>query len=382
LIVANARETKLDQHAKFAIRYSYGDETETVSGLAKQVKIGEALSAAENLVVFYGSDGLGLDGSQALAAACAELVKDRLGRPGNGLIGVWPRANDQGAWELGFHPVVNLAESLKGRTIYVVAADPLGDDPQLEAALKGAKFVAVQELFLTETALRADVVLPVQSFTEREGSYTSGERRVQRFYPAIPPRGETMTDFAITAAIAQEIGFELEGGSASQVMEKIAASVSAFAGISYRRLAETNGQWPIVGRGDLYYGGTTYQNKQGLGLTLALASHIPNPSPKRRAESLHPDEDQWLAVPFSLLYDRGITVRTSELLRAHIVKAVVFLHPDSAGKLGVAAGEQVVVSGIRAQVCLDATVPASVVLLPRSMGFPINAPAVIELKKD
>ena len=86
-------------------------------------------------------------------------------------------------------------------------------------------------------------------------------------------------------------------------------------------------------------------------------------------------------MPVTRLYDRGITVTTSELLRAHIGEATVLLHPEMAKKLGVAAGEQVKVNGFRAEVQLDATVPASVVLLPRSMGFPITAPAVAELKK-
>jgi len=379
LIIANARETKLERYSKFAVRYSYGDEAETVSGLTKKNKIGEAITAAENLVVLYGSDGLGLDGSSAVAAACAELVKGRLGKPNNGLIGVWPRANDQGAWELGFQPADNLARLLKDKTVYVVAADPAGDDPKLEAALKGAKFVAVQELFLTETANLAEVVLPAQAYTEREGSFTSAERRVQRFYPALPPRGETRADFAITAAIAKELGLELEGRSASLVMDKLAASVKTFAGFTYRKLAEVTEQWPIVGRNDLYYGGTTYENKQGLGVQLAL--NAPAPIPSISVKFLRPDEDQWLAVPVTRLYDRGITVTTSELLRAHIGEAAVLLHPDTAKKLGVAAGEQVKVNGFRAEVRLDATVPASVALLPRSIGFPINAPAVAELKK-
>jgi NADH-quinone oxidoreductase subunit G len=267
-----------------------------------------------------------------------------------------------------------------------VAADPLGDDPKLEAALKGAKFVAVQDLFLTETAKLADVVLPAQAYTEREGSFTSGERRVQRFYPVIPPRGETRPDFAITAAIAKELGFELEGRSASLVMDGLSASVKSFAGISYRKLAETNEQWPIVGRGDMYYGGTTYENKQGLGVTLALSGLLPEGEALlgqagRLVKPLRPDEEQWLAVPVTRLYDRGLTVTTSELLRTRIGEVTVFLHPDTAKKLGVAAGEQVIVNGFQAEVRLDATVPASVALLPRSLGFPIHAPVVAELKK-
>ena len=381
LILANARETKLERWSKFVVRYSYGDEVETIQGLASQEKIGEALTTSENLVVLYGSDGLGLEGSSAVAAACADLVKGRTGKPNNGLIGVWPHANDQGAWELGFQPADDLAGSLKGKTVYVVAADPAGDGPEMVEALQGAKCLIVQELFLTETAKMADVVLPAQTYTEREGSFTSGERRVQRFYPAVTPRGETRADFVITAAIAKELGLELEDHSASLGMDRLAASVKAFTGISYRSLAETKEQQPMVGRADLYYGGTTYENKQGLGVTLALADLNPQASFIKKTESLRPDEEHCLAVPVTCLYDHGITVATSALLRSHIREATVLLHPETAKKLGVAAGEQVDVNGYPAEVRIDATVPASVALLPRGSGFPINAPAVAGLKK-
>ena len=90
------------------------------------------------------------------------------------MIGVWPHANDQGAWELGFQPASDLANSLKDKLVYIVAADPAGDDPSLAEALKSARAVIVQELFLTETAKLAQVVLPAQAYTERDGSFTSG----------------------------------------------------------------------------------------------------------------------------------------------------------------------------------------------------------------
>jgi len=382
LIVANSRETKLEKYAGFVIRYSYGDEVETVNGLTAKDKIGEAIGGAENLVVLYGSDGLGQDGSSALAAACAELVKDRVGKANNGLIGVWPRANDQGAWELGYKPASNLAEALKGKVVYIAAADPADDDPVLAEALKAADFVVVQELFLTETAKLADVVLPAQAYTERDGSFTSGERRVQRFYPAVPPRGQARPDFAITAQVAAEMGLELESRSASLVMDKIAAQVPAFAGISYGKLAEVSEQWPLVGRGDLYYGGAAYENRQGLGVHLALtpASLTPCPSPKGRGE-LRPKEDHWLAVPITRLYDLGVTVATSDLLKARIGEAYLVLLPEAAKRLGVEAGGQVEFNGGRLEVRLDATIPAGVVLVPRSMGIPIAEPVIVKLRK-
>ncbi len=385
LIVAGARETKLEHYASFVVRYSYGDEVETVSELTKKANIGEAISGAENLVVLYGTDGLGLDGSSALAAVCAELVKSRAGKPNNGLIGVWPRANDQSAWELGFTPAANLAEALRGKVVYIAAADPAGDDPALAAALKEARSVLVQELFLTETAKLADVVLPAQAYTERDGSFTSGERRVQRFYPAVPPRGQARPDFVITAQIAAELSLELESRSASLVMDKIAEQIPAFAGISYGKLAEVSEQWPLVGRGDLYYGGTAYENRQGLGVHLALSPDLtPGPSPERRGKykPLRPKEDQWLAVPVIMrLYDLGVTVATSKLLRARIGEAYVVLHPEAATKLGVGAGERVEINGSRLEVRLDAGVPAQVALVPRSMGIHVAGPEIVRLKK-
>jgi NADH-quinone oxidoreductase subunit G len=388
LIMVNARETKLERYAKFTVRYAYGDEVETVNGLANQPKIGEVISNSENLVVLYGSDGLGLEGSSAVAAACAELVKARAGNPNNGLIGVWPHANDQGAWELGFRPASNLVETLRNKVVYLVAADPAGDDPLLAKALQGARSVIVQELFLTETTSQADVVLPAQAYTERDGSFTSGERRVQRFFPAVPPLPQARPDFAITAQIASGLGLTLESRSASHVLDRLAASVNAFSALSFLKLAEVTGQWPIVGRGDLYYGGTTYENTQGLGVHLAL-SLLPSPPGTSdgkagmvvgEEKTLRPDEEQWLAIPVTRLYDRGITVLTSALLRSHIGDASFILNSQAAKSLGIQSGDLLKVNGLEAQAVLDETVPASVVLVPRSMGIPIAGPVVANIK--
>jgi NADH-quinone oxidoreductase subunit G len=74
LIVANPRETKLDRFASYVIRYANGDEVKTVQGLSDENKIAEAFAKAENAIVLFGSDGLGLNGSSNLAAACAKLL--------------------------------------------------------------------------------------------------------------------------------------------------------------------------------------------------------------------------------------------------------------------------------------------------------------------
>jgi len=389
LIVANARETKLDKFAKFVIRYSNGDEIKTVQDLGGKSKIAEAFAKAENAIVLFGSDGLGLEGSSNLAAACANLLlkTGHTGKRNNGLIGVWPKANDQGAWEMGFRPEADLAKTLKSKAIYIAGADPVGDDPALEKALKGAKFVVVQDLFQTATAELADVVLPAQAYTEHDGTFTSGERRVQRFYPAVPPLGETKADYAITAEIAKKLDVELEGSSPVLVFEKLAASVKDFAGLSYARLAEVTEQWPIVGRGDLYYGGTTYENTQGLGVGLVSAAErgetVSIPKVQKEA-GLRPKEDELLAVPVTKLYDRGVTVAPAELLAYRIGEATIALHPDAARKLGVEAGKKVKVSfdGVKGEavVKIDETISAGVALVPRSMGLAIREPVAIKVK--
>src|SRR5258706_1414826 len=170
LIVANGRSTKLDKFAKQIVRYEYGDEVKTVNDLNKKGKIADEFAKARNAIVFFGNDGAGLTGSSAVASACATLLKEtgHVGRPNNGLIGVWQRANDQGAWEVGFRPEADLEKALKGKAVYIVAADPVGDDPALAKALATAKFVAVQDLLETATTEIADVVFPAQAYTERE----------------------------------------------------------------------------------------------------------------------------------------------------------------------------------------------------------------------
>ena len=116
---------------------------------------------------------------------------------------------------------------------------------------------------------------------------------------------------------------------------------------------------------------------------LALSHLSPLPSRDRTAgrADLRPDEDQWLAVPVTRLYDRGITVVTSALLQPHIGEASFILHPQAAKSLGVQSGDLLKVNGLEAQAVLDETVPASVVLVPRSMGLPVGMPVVAKLMK-
>jgi NADH-quinone oxidoreductase subunit G len=403
LIVANPRHTKLERYANQVVRYAYSSEATTILAMintmsAKQnfpkapkfqqggqaVKTAaEAISAAENLIVFYGSEGIGLEASQALAQACANLlvVTNHVHKVNNGLIAVWPRANEQGAWEIGFRPVPNLKEAFQQyEAVYIAGADPVGDDPSLVEVIRNAGFVIVQDLFLTETARLADVVLPAQPFTEREGTFTTGERRVQRFYPGVI-RPEYKPDYAIIAAISKLVGVNAEA-TPLRIFNHLATKVPAFKGLSYRLLAQVSEQWPIIGRSDLYYGGTSYANAQGLGMHLSLPTQIPSLAWPQVAEVNLP-ESMLLAVPVTILYDRGNTVTPNELLHGRIPSPYIELNPKDAQRLGFDDGAQLqfTMGDILAKATLHISeqVPSGVALVPRSLGIPINSPTIIDL---
>ncbi|MCI0520357.1 MAG: NADH-quinone oxidoreductase subunit NuoG [Chloroflexi bacterium] len=401
LIVANPRPTRLDDFAARRLRYGYGAEAaavlamlnalspkrpnlpENVQALLRSHELQAAakeFAAAENAIVFFGSEGLGLDGSQALAQACANLLiaTGHAGKVNNGLVGVWQRANDQGAWDMGFRPRPDLRAAMQAaRALYIVAADPAGDDPALAET---GDFLVVQELTLTATAKLADVVLPVLAYTEREGSYTSGERRVQRYYPVTPDRFGGRADFTVSAQIAQRLGLPAEGRAASLVMARIAAAVADYAGLSYQKLAEVSEQWPAVGRGDVYYGGTGYENKQGLGCQLAPAAQR-GAFPAQTWPQIPPQAAAggFLAAPVTRLYDRGATVLPSRLLHARIPQPYIVMNSADAENLALSAGAlvQATLNGVVSVVklALDEGVPQGVILVPRSMGMTLDGPA-------
>ena len=406
LIVVNPRATKTDRAATHIVRYPYGAEAaillamintisarrpdlpETVKTIARSPELqaaAQAFAEAENGIILFGSEGTGWEASRALAQACANLLvaTNHTGRANNGLIAVWQRANEQGAWDMGFRPEPGLRTAMQtARALYVVAADPAGDDLFLAEA---AGFLVVQDLFLTRTAKLADVVLPVQAFSDREGSYTSGERRVQRFYPATPASAGSLADFVVTGRLGKLLGLDMEDRVASRVMARIAGQVPDYAGLSYARLAEVEPQWPIVGRGDMYYGGTTYENSQGLGVQLAPV--IARGEPVSLGWIQPPEwgfpAEGLIAVPVTRLYDRGQTLLSSVLIQDRIPGPYVALNPSDAASLKIGEGDLVHINLKGTQVLvtthLDETLPERFVLVPRSYGIPITGPTPVEI---
>lgn len=401
LVVANARATRLDKHASHVLRYEVGQAVHTALGLlqaateqkkladfagdrAQQVA-GRTLGRARNLLVFYGSEGLDYRGSEALARACTNLLTEteHVDRPNNGLIGVWPQANTQGAWDMGFKPVAaGLAGALESAKVaYLAGVDPVGEDPTLAQLVRQLDGVVVQELYLTPTAELAEVVLPAQSFVEREGSYTSGERRVQRFYPAIQQQGNVRPDWQIAAGLAQRLEIELEGRAASLVFDQIARTMRDYRGLDYAALGEVEAQWPEVGGEDLYFGGTAYLNRQGLGVQLAPRGGKP---PKWRRPPRQADQGDLTLVPIARLYDHGTTLLPSELLAQRRAPLQVSIHPEDAEQAGLIGRKRVELAWNgrveRLELALSEQVPRGAALVPLSSGLAISEPVGVEVQ--
>ncbi|MDX1407494.1 MAG: molybdopterin dinucleotide binding domain-containing protein, partial [Saprospiraceae bacterium] len=113
-------------------------------------------------------------------------------------------------------------------------------------ALESTDFVIVQEIFMTETARYADVILPASSFLEKSGTFTNGERRVQRVQEVIPPLEGTKPDGQIIVDIMNRMGYAQPDYTPDGMLEEISQIVPMFAGIRWDRLGDNGLQWPVA----------------------------------------------------------------------------------------------------------------------------------------
>ena len=240
---------------------------------------------------------------------------------------------------------------------------------------------------MTPTARQADVVLPAQSWAEREGSFTSGERRVQRFYPAIQPIGESLPDWQILAGVGEKLGLGKPPFAAALMFREIAQAVPQYAGMSYRTLAQVVDQWPYVGGEDLYYGGTSYDNKSGVGEQWAAAAESEDgavelfdvPDVARAGSAPDASGERLTAIPTTALYRSGTLINHSPVISSRIVPPSLLLHAADAAAHHLAQGDtvQVQVAGDRLDLLVDvdeddaATVPGLALL--RGVSLPPGA---------
>lgn len=255
------------------------------------------------------------------------------------------------------------------KAMYIMGENPLLSDADvnhLEHALKSLDFLVVQDIFLTETARMADVVLPGTSFAEKDGTFSNTERRVQRVRRAINPVGESRPDWQIVQEVARRTAEKIGGEAASlsegfkqespaQVMDEIASVTPSYAGIGFGRLENGGLQWPVPNAG---HPGTPILHVGKFTRGKGMFSPVEYLAPAEM-----PDE----AYPFLLTtgrrlfhYHTGTLTRRVKGLEALLDREYVQVHPADAAELGVADGERVKVASRRGQAEGTAKVTESV----------------------
>ncbi len=243
------------------------------------------------------------------------------------------------------------AGSLKG--LYVVGENPLMSDPDtghVREALQSLDLLVVQDIFMTETAEMAHVVLPATSFAEKEGTFTNTDRRVQRVRKAIAPVGNARPDWQIISELAQAMGGKgFQFSAPGEIMEEIAALTPSYGGISYTRLDNGESlQWPCLDKthpGTPFLYETTFPRGKASFLPV---DYVPPPE--------LPDE----TFPFILTTGRipfhfhgGSMTRRIDRLNKEAPTGFVDIHPEDAGDLGLNDGDRIKVRSRRGEISIQ-----------------------------
>lgn len=142
--------------------------------------------------------------------------------------------------------VVKEAEKGNVKALYIFGENPMVSDPDTAHVKKALEktFLVVQDLFLTETAELADVVLPAASFAEKDGTFTNTDRRIQKVNKAVTPPGEAKPDWEIFMNVMNRLGYEQNFNNAEEIFEEIRQVTPQYAGITYDRIEKVGLQWP------------------------------------------------------------------------------------------------------------------------------------------
>jgi formate dehydrogenase major subunit len=231
------------------------------------------------------------------------------------------------------------------KALYVMGENPMVSDPDLshvEASLKNLDLLIVQDIFLTETAKLADVVLPSACFAEKDGTFSNTERRVQRVRKAVPAPGDAKADWEIIAGISTRMGYPMVYASAAEIMAEINAVTPSYAGITYERLEKEGIQWPCP---NADHPGTRFLHKdrfsRGRGLFHAV-EYIP-------PAELPDDEYPIILSTGRVLYHyhTGTMTRLSKGSMERCPESLVEINPSDAEKFGIGDGQTVKVTSRR-----------------------------------
>ncbi len=214
-------------------------------------------SAAKAVIIFpIGQAYTGHTSELASAVANLAILTGKFGVKGSGVLCLSEKNNSQGAVDIGFYPQgdgLNALQILDGcasgsiKTLFIAGENPLVSYPnqaKVKAALDAVEFLVVSELFLTDTAAMADVVLPVCSFAEKEGTFTSSDRRVQYIKPAIRKLGQCKTDYEVFSLLMSKLGGTAPVTVSAQ-FDALAAQTAGYENLRYAALRKDGAYAPV-----------------------------------------------------------------------------------------------------------------------------------------
>jgi formate dehydrogenase major subunit len=354
-----------------------------------------AFGRARSAIIFWGmgisQHVYGTNNARCLIALA--LMTGNVGKPGAGLHPLRGQNNVQGASDAGLIPMVypdyqsvedpairrkferawgrslsatpglTVVEithgSLEGRVkgMYITGENPFLSDPNVNVvrkALANLEFLVVQDIFLTETAEFADVILPASSYLEKLGSYTNTDRRVQIGRPALRAPGQARFDWEILCDVSTRMGYPMRYDSPREIFDEFAGLTCSYRTFSYDNLGP---------------GGKLYPNpdpEREDGPAVLFSDGFPTPSGKVRfvpaawtAAPELPDEEYPLVLNTGRVLEHwhtGSMTRRSKALDSIEPEAFVAIHPDDATRLGIAEGQRVRVTSPRGSVALRARV--------------------------
>jgi formate dehydrogenase major subunit len=343
-------------------------------------------------VIFWGmgisQHTTGTDNARCLIAMCA--ITGNVGKAGSGLHPLRGQNNVQGASDMGlipmFYPDYQKADdpavkarfeqawgssdldpkrgltvteiigsALKGgvRGMYMLGENPFLSDPNINKvrkALAALDFLVVQDIFLTETAEFADVILPASSYLEKDGTYTNTDRRVQLGHKVLDTPGQARVDWEVVQDIANRIGLGWNYSSPREIFDEMVSVIPSYANLSYDNLGLSGKLYPNPdpehSDGTVVMFGERFNTDDGLA-HLVPAEWLP-------ARELPSEEYPFVLNTGRLLqhWHTGSMTRRSFALDAIAPQAEVYVNPDDAAELGIADGAMATVSSRRGTITL------------------------------
>ena len=250
--------------------------------------------------------------------------------------------------------IMNAAAEGRVRGLFIMGENPMISDPDVNhvrEALDTLDFLVVQDIFLTETAQLADVVLPAQCFAEKDGTFTGTDRRVQRIRAAVTGPGESRPDWEILCRLATAMGYPMDYPGPSGIFDEMASLTPSYGGIAYSRIEKAGLQWPCPTSG---HPGTPHLHKgkftRGLGKFHPVAYRAPDEVP---------DAEYPVVLTTGRMLEHfhtGSMSRRATVLDWLVPEGRIQVPDALAGRLGITDGDRVRVTSRRGTVEVRAQV--------------------------